>query len=140
MPRTQTAGINAHYGQYSAIYLNSVKAFNSKGKLLQERKRVRIDEDEYYEDLDSTVVYIPDDNYDINSEDAYEDTNFQPLGYDEDSNPRVLDYLNCLFDSNNKLRNTCMWWDQSPYCTENFDDMMKFSVIDLNPNYVEVKE
>lgn len=140
MPRTQTAGINAHYGQYSAIYLNSVSAFNSKGKLLQERKRMRVNVNEYYEDLDSTVIYVPSDDYDIKYEDTYYTRNGNVYGFDEDKNPRVLDYLNCRFDDRNTVISTGMWWDQDEFISENFDDMMEFSVIDLNPNYVEVKD
>lgn len=139
----QWGALISHYGDYTATYLNSIKAFDGKGKPLQERKIIEIDLGEGETEIkDSTIVYkSKDDGYDI----AYEDIYFTGYGnhqyaISEDDFPQALDYFNCKFKADNKLVDTGMWWDQTQYHEDGFDDMMMITDADLVPGFVEVKE
>ena len=143
MAMSQSQALIPHYGDYTAIYLNNVKAFDGKGKLLQERKIIELDlgegESEY---KDTTTVYKEtEDGYDIKYEDIYWTRNGNnQFSFNEDEFPRAIDYINCKFNADNNLISTGMWWDQSEYFEDGFDDMIMVTDADLVPGFVEVKQ
>jgi hypothetical protein len=140
---SQSQALIPHYGDYTAIYLNNVKAFDNKGKLLQERKIIEVDlgegETEY---KDTTTVFKEtEDGYDIKYEDVHWTRNGNnQFAFNEDDFPRALDYINCNFKAENRLVDTGMWWDQTQYYEDGFDDMMMVTDADLVPDFVEVKD
>lgn len=138
---SQSQALIPHYGDYTAMYLNNIKAFDDKGKLLQERKIIEIDLGEgEIEYKDTTRVYKDtEDGYDIAYEDIYWTGNGNhQFSFNEDDFPRALDYINCNFKADNKLVSTGMWWDQTEYHEDGFDDMMMITTDDLIMGYIEV--
>lgn len=135
-------GFNAHYGPYAALYLNSIKAYDGKGKLLQERKRIKVETDGEIAFKDTTIVHKDtDDGYDV----AYEDVYFYQKGnhqytFDDDNPTTTIDYLNTLFDKENRRVSTGMWWDQTEYEAEDIEERMLFADDDLMGGYEVVED
>lgn len=128
------------YGEYFSKYLNSVSAYDGKGKLLQTRKVVSFDEEEAGTEYDSTTVYVKDeeDGYDINYEDVYYGPNGDAFTFDMEPYTTALHYISCGFDQKNKKVETGIPFFGDVFDVEDFKKMQRITKEKLIKGYIVV--
>lgn len=127
------------YSNYFTNYLQAVKAYDGKGKLLEERKAVDEDIEGEIIGHDSIVVHKETDDYSIRYEDSYFGRYGNNFRFWNIESPQALDYINCSFNIRNEFISNDAWWDQEQYTDDVFGKVMIISQDKLVPGYEKME-